>query len=347
MTAQATTESSELRQRDRALYRDLKSELRAAGCFAPAPLRQAAHMAAVLALFAAGYFVLLTGPGPGPRITALLLLAFASVQAGFIAHEAGHGAILRRRRAAAAIGQLFNTLLTALSYAHFQKIHTCHHAHTNERARDVDMQSGLFSLYPQAAVEKSTWIGRWVTRHQGWLIWPLVSLQAFSLKWDSLRTLAADPAGTRVDQAMLVGHAALWLALPAAVLGPVDALVNYGLLTWFIGPYLGVVFLVNHVGTHVVEPDDAIGPFAQRLATTRDLGDSWLAGVFFGGINHHVEHHLFPTLPGARLRRARDVTRAFCRRHGLVYRETGWWRAAAEVSAYLRDIGRLAAPAAR
>ena len=31
--------------------------------------------------------------------------------------------------------------------------------------------------------------------------------------------------------------------------------------------------------------------------------------------------HLFPSIPTARLRTARSVTREFCRRHGIFYRE--------------------------
>ena len=48
-------------------------------------------------------------------------------------------------------------------------------------------------------------------------------------------------------------------------------------------------------------------------------------------------------MPTARLRMARRITREFCRRHGLAYREMSWFAAAREVarhfafaSAYVR-----------
>jgi fatty acid desaturase len=262
------------------------------------------------------------------------------VQAGYIAHEAGHGAITRNRWLAASIGHFFNTFLTALCYSHFQKIHVCHHSHCNERDHDIDLQSALFSLYPEAKQANTSVLGRLVTRYQAYLIWPLVSLQGFTLKIDSLGTLRQNPQQTRVDQAVLVLHLMLWFGLPVYLLGLADAALNYVLMTWFIGPYLGTVFLVNHIGTHVVRPGERMSGFVRKLTTTRNLGSSRADDLFFGGLNNHVEHHIFPSIPSAHLRKARIITRGFCRQHGLCYQEMPWYQAATEVFRYLQQIAR-------
>jgi fatty acid desaturase len=320
--------------------RQLKAELTTAGCFTPAPLRQSVHMIIIVLVYGAGYALLLTGPDIVARVALVLLLAFISVQAGYIAHEAGHGAITRKRWLAVAIGQFFNTLLTALCYSHFQKIHVCHHRHCNDQDRDIDMQSAFFSFYPEARQKNTSPLGRFVTRHQAWLIWLLVSFQGLSLKIDSLKTLYRDPRGTRIDQILLLLHLLLWFGPTVYLLGFGDALLNYLLLTWFIGPYLGSVFLVNHIGTHEVRAGDGVCGFMQQLMTTRNLGDSRPADVFFGGLNNHIEHHLFPSIPSARLRQARPIVEAFCARHGLDYRKTTWRHAVRDVSTYLRQIAR-------
>jgi len=333
-------------QRGRSLHRQLKHELKAAGCFAPAPLLQLSHMFVITILFAGAYILLLLEPATGVRGAALLVLAFSSVQAGYIAHEAGHGAITRKRWLATSIGQFFNTFLTALCYSHFQKIHICHHSHCNERDQDVDLQSGLFSLYPEAKEAKTSLLGRLVTRHQAYLIWPLVSLQGFTLKIDSLVTLRQNPQKTRVDQAVLVLHLLLWFGLPVYLLGFANATLNYALMTWLIGPYLGAVFLVNHIGTHVVRPGERMPSFIQKLTTTRNLGSTRVDDLFFGGLNNHVEHHIFPSIPSAHLRRARIITRRFCQQHELCYQEMSWYRAAGEVFRYLQQIARQPARSA-
>lgn len=314
---------------------ELKQMVRDAGCFSSVLPVQLVHMTLVVLLYAGAYLVLLQQPATGVRLLTLLLLAFISVQAGYIAHEAGHGAITRKRWLAVSIGQVFNTFLTALCYSHFRKIHGCHHSHCNEREEDIDLQSNLFSLYPEAKQKNNTWSGRFITRYQAYLIWPLVSLQGFSLKIDSIKTLHQNPDKTRVDQIVLLLHLLLWFGLPVYTLGLADAALNYLLMTWFIGPYLGIVFLLNHIGTHVFQPNDDIPRFMRQLICTRNLGDSVVEDIFYGGLNNHIEHHLFPSVPSFRLRRARKIVRSYCHQHGLIYREMSWYKAAGEVFSYL------------
>lgn len=319
------------------LHRALVADLAAAGCFRPAPARTATYGAFVLAGYAAAYAVLLADPGIALRLLAIAALSFLSVHAGFIAHEAGHGAITRDRRVAELIGQVFNTLLTALCYAYFSHIHRRHHPHCNERSRDPDMQSGFFSMYPQSAREKSG-LGRLITRHQAVLIWVLVWLQGFTLKIDSLQHLWRNARATRLDQAVVALHFALWFVPPVLVLGLADALLNYALMTLLIGPYLGTIFLMNHIGTRVIEPGEAISFFEHEIRVTRNLGSTPLHDFLFGGLNNHIEHHLFPSMPTARLRRARAITREFCRRHAIAYREMSWLAAAREVARHFKAM---------
>jgi len=232
---------------------------------------------------------------------------------------------------------LFRSLLTGLCCTYFQHIHRLHHPHCNDRSRDPDMQSEFFSMYRESAQAKSGF-GRLVSRHQAVLIWILVWLQGFTLRMDSLRYLRREPNATRVDQALLVLHYGLWLVLPALVVGVPGALLNYTLTTLLVGGYTGTVFLVNHIGTRVIEPGEVISHFRQELAVTRNLGDSRLEDFLFGGLNNHIEHHVFPSMPTARLRTARRITRAFCQRHGLAYREMSWLDAAREVARHFKAV---------
>src|ERR1043166_9151538 len=319
------------------LYHALRAELSRAGCFEPTPARNVGYAAFILAGYAAACTTLLMGPGVVVRALALVTLAFASVRAGFLAHEAGHGAVTRDRRDAAWIGEVFNTLLTALCASYFRHIHRRHRPHCNDRGRDPDMQSEFFSMYAESALAKIGF-GRKISRHQHILIWILIWLQPFTLKIDSVRFLRDNSRTTRVDQAVLLLHVMMWFVLPTLMLGLPAALLNYALMSLLIGPYLGVVFLVNHIGTRVIEPDDPITFFSRQVSTTRNLGASRLHDFFFGGINNHIEHHLFPSIPTARLRTARPIARAFCRRHGIVYRELSWLAAAREVTHHFKAM---------
>jgi fatty acid desaturase len=130
----------------------------------------------------------------------------------------------------------------------------------------------------------------------------------------------------------------MWSVPPVLCLGPTDALINYALMTLFIGPYLGMIFLVNHLGTRVIEPGESISFFAQEIAVTRNLGTSRVCDIVFGGLNNHIEHHLFPSMPTAHLPKARRITRAFCKEHGIAYREMGWFAAAREVTQHFKAM---------
>jgi len=325
---------------ERRLHGLLVAELSAAGCFRRAPLHSIAYGTFILGTYAAAYGVLLTDPGLGARALALVALAALCMHGGFLAHEAGHGALTRNRRLATAVGLVFNTLVSGMCYAYFQHIHRKHHPHCNERAHDPDMQSELFTLYPESARGKGRF-GRLITRHQAWLIWILVWLQGLTLKIDSLILLARNPRTTRVEQAVLALHAVLWLVVPPLVIGIGDALLNYGLMTLLIGGYTGACFLVNHIGTRVIEPEERRSHFLREIEVTRNLGTSRIADFFFGGLNNHIEHHVFPSMPTARLRAARRITREFCRRHGIAYNEMSWLQAAREVTAHFRAMSTL------
>ena len=319
------------------LHRLLTAELSSAGCFRPTPVRSAAHAGGIVACYAGAYAVLLSNPSAIVRAGAIVLAAFFSVQAGFIAHEAGHGAITRNRRLAALIGQVCHTLLTGLAFSYFQHIHRLHHPHCNDRGHDPDMQSSFVSMYRESALAK-TGLGRWISRHQAVLVWLLIGLQGWTLKFDGLRYLGRNRAATRLDQLFVLLHAASWLVPPALVLGLQTAWLNYALMTVLIGFYTGSIFIVNHIGTRVIEPDEAISYFNQELSVTRNLGATRVHDFVFGGVNNHIEHHLFPSMPTARLRAARRITREFCRRHGVPYQEMSWLEAARDVTRHFKAM---------
>jgi fatty acid desaturase len=323
------------------LHRLLVGELSAAGCFRRAPGRSVAFGAVVLAGYASAYALLLTAPGWPLRLAAICVLALLCVQAGFLAHEAGHGALTSSRRMAGAVGQVFNTLLTGMCYAYFQHIHRAHHPHCNERAHDPDLQSEVFSMYAESAQAKRG-LGRMVTRRQAPLLWILIWLQGLTFKIDSLRFVARNARSTRADQVGLVAHLALWCA-PVLVLGVGDAWINYSLMTLLIGGYTGSIFVVNHIGTRVIEPHEALPFMLHEIAVTRNLGTSRFEDFLFGGLNNHIEHHVFPSMPTARLRAARRITRDFCRRHGIAYREMSWLDAAREVTRHFKSMSELVA----
>ena len=323
------------------LHRQLRRELKDAGCFEASVWRLAVRMVGVLLAYASAYAGLLTDPEFLPSLAILAVLAAAVVQAGFVGHEAGHLSLTPNGKFAALFGQIYMTLIGGMTYAFFQHIHQRHHPNTNTLARDPDLQSDLFSLCPEAVRTKRA-LGSWITAHQGQLVWLFANLQAFSFKLDSCRLVLRNLRATRTDQVFLLLHVLLWFVLPSLVLGVWQAVQNYAIWTWLVGPYLAAVFYVNHVGAEIIGDRDRVSFLHRQLATTRNVGSGCVADFIFGGLNNHIEHHLFPDIPTGKLRVARPITRAFCARHRLRYRETSWPQAVCEVLRHLHAMSALA-----
>jgi fatty acid desaturase len=60
-----------------------------------------------------------------------------------------------------------------------------------------------------------------------------------------------------------------------------------------------------------------------------------------GGLNYQIEHHLFPSMPRANLRKARKLVRDYCAQHRIPYTETGL---VASYAIALRHLHSLGAP---
>jgi fatty acid desaturase len=59
-----------------------------------------------------------------------------------------------------------------------------------------------------------------------------------------------------------------------------------------------------------------------------------------GGLNYQIEHHLFPNMPRANLRRAQVIVRAFCGARGLPYEELSVLGAYRQVFCALNECGK-------
>ena len=106
-----------------------------------------------------------------------------------------------------------------------------------------------------------------------------------------------------------------------------------------LGLYLGATFVTNHVGMPIPARGDELGFLRRQVLTSRNLSSPSLIGFFFGGLDSQIEHHLFPTMPGANLRRARELVRPFCAGHHIDYVEQRPHRAYGDVFRHLR-LGR-------
>jgi fatty acid desaturase len=335
-------------------YAQLSRQVRAAGLLDRRPGYYSARIALVTGLWLAGWtvFALL-----GPSWWQLAVAAFMAVmcsQAGFLGHDAGHRQVFTSHRANDALGLFAGNVLTGLSYLWWVDKHNRHHAHPNKIDSDPDIAGAGIAFTPDQARARSSAAGRWVARHQAELFFPMLLLEGLDLHLSSVRALVARRSErTRrwwIESSLLTAHFTGYLAAVFLVLPLGQAFAFIAVHQALLGLYLGCTFAPSHKGMPLIDADDTGGrgsDFLRRqVLTSRNInGGRWL-DVAMGGLNHQVEHHLFPSMPVPALRGTRTIVRAYCARHGLPYLETSLIRSYALALGYLHEVGNTPAEAA-
>lgn len=247
-------------------------------------------------------------------------LAVVFGQLGFIGHDAGHGQIRRGARANAVIGVVHANAMIGLSYGWWIDKHNRHHAHPNEPDRDPDVDAGALAFTVQAAAGRHG-LGRVLVRYQAWYFLPLLLLQALSLHVNSAAWLLRQWRSRRVEAVLLAMHGVVYGTALLLVLPPSKAVAFAVVHQGMLGIYLGLSFAPNHKGMPTPTGRDAASFLRRQVLSSRNVRPGWLVDWGLGGLNYQIEHHLFPSMPRANLKRARPLVRAYCARIGLPYRE--------------------------
>ena len=129
----------------------------------------------------------------------------------------------------------------------------------------------------------------------------------------------------------------MFWALPVGM-----AFAFLGVQLGLFGLYMGAVFAPNHKGMPIVPKDARIDFLRRQVLMSRNVTGTRFVDWFTGGLNHQVEHHLFPSMPRPHLRRARPIVRDFCAQRGISYTETTLFGSYRIVVRYLNEVGLAA-----
>lgn len=277
---------------------------------------------------------------------AAIMLGFASVQIGLIGHDAGHLAVFRSTRANWRFGQLCWSLTIGIGFWYWRDRHNRHHAHTNDTQDDPEFAgSGIIAFTEEDAASRRGW-RRVVARYQS-LLSPLllvfVLFLALALRVESWSYTLRQLRGhrRRIEVVLLVINALAWAA-PYATLGLRWLAIFVG-SQFVAGLYFALIVAPNHKGMPVWAKDARLSFLERQVLSSRNITAHPVWDFLYGGLNYQIEHHLFPTMPRAHYRRARDVIKPFCRTHGLDYEEQDPLASYRMVLAELRRVGSAAA----
>lgn len=168
--------------RSREILARIAREAREAGLLRPARRGVAARACLGGAALAGLLWIAWTAESTATVLVAAAGAGLASIQLGFIAHDAGHSSVARGRRGNALAGQLAFSVVNGLGFGSWCESHNAHHAFCQDESQDPDMAVDVvMSLTPDSAARK-TGLARWLLPYQGFTLWPLALLFAHSLR---------------------------------------------------------------------------------------------------------------------------------------------------------------------
>ena len=269
-------------------------------------------------------------------------LGVVFTQVAFLAHEAAHRQILASGPANDRLARILAAVV-GMSYSWWDHKHSRHHANPNRVGKDPDIEVDTISFLDEDAAQ-ARGFRRLLTKRQGWLFFPLLTLEGLNLHYLSLSHLLG--RGPIRGRWIELGMIALRFAL---VLTPIFLLLPLGMAFAFVGVmlavfgvYMGASFAPNHKGMPIIAPDAKFDFFSKQVRTSRNIKGGWWATWLFGGLNHQIEHHLFPSMARPHLAKTREIVREYCAGNGIPYTETSLVQSYAIVIAYLNRVGLAA-----
>ena len=274
----------------------------------------------------------------------LLLAAALGVvvtQFGFLGHDAAHRQMFTSSRWNDWTARLLSAVFAGLCLGWWKGKHNLHHADPNKEGRDPDIGPGALAFTPEIAAQRDPGFGTWMLQRQGWLFFPLLTLEGLNLHQAGLRHVITNRNAPhrRLEIGLVSARLAVYVvALP--LLMPVGMAVAFFFVQMAVfGVCLGGSFAPSHKGMPIVPRDMQIDFLRRQVMMSRNVRGGALVETAMGGLNFQIEHHLFPSMPRPNLRLAQPIVRAYCIEQGLGYTEAGLFESYGIVIDYLNNVG--------
>jgi fatty acid desaturase len=321
-------------------YTQLSRQVKQAGLLERRRGWYAAKIGVNLALLVAGWAAFAIVGASWWQLVTAAYLAIIFTQLAFVGHDAGHRQIFRSRRANDLAGLLHANLLVGVSFDWWVAKHNRHHSNPNHEELDPDISITALAFTADQATSKHGLV-RLIARHQGWLFFPLLLLEAAHLHLASAKAIIRGGSGRAnvVEGLLVLIHVAAYVVALLVVLSPLQAVLFLVVQQGLFGLYLGCAFAPNHKGMPTLTDAEQLDFLRRQVLTSRNVRGSRLVDFLLGGLNYQIEHHLFPNMPRPNLRRAQPLIRAFCEQHGLDYTEASLFGSYAEAVRHLHTVG--------
>ncbi len=269
-------------------------------------------------------------------------LGLVVTQFGFLGHDAAHRQIFASPTWNAWAARVFAGMFAGLSYGWWKAKHAKHHQAPNAEGIDPDIGPGAIAFTPEIAAAREHGLSGWFIRHQGWLFFPLLTLEGLNLHAASIRAgldRGSQQPWRRTELLTVVLRLGVYVVVLLAFLPPLLAVAFLAVQMAVFGVCLGASFAPAHKGMPIVPPGMKLDFLRRQVMVSRNVRGNPLTDLAMGGLNYQIEHHLFPSMPRGNLKKARPIVREHCERHGIGYLEVGLFESYGIVVDYLNHVG--------
>jgi fatty acid desaturase len=180
-----------------------------------------------------------------------------------------------------------------------------------------------------------------MARWQAYLFFPLLFLEGLNLHVAGAKEIITTPLRNRRWEAgLMAAHYAIYLTVVFATLPVGMAFAFIAVHQGLWGLYMGASFAPNHKGMPVLTAEDELDFLRKQVLTARNVKGGPIVDFMLGGLNYQIEHHLFPSMPRANLRKAQPIVRDFCAEREVSYMQAGLFDSYAQGLSYLNAMGR-------
>ena len=200
-------------------------------------------------------------------------LALILVQVAFLSHDSAHRQIFDSAAWNDWTARLLAGGLAGMSITWWKNKHSKHHNAPNQISKDPDIGIGVIAFTPDHADSRRRGFIKWFGDRQGWLFFPLLTLEGLSLHVSSLQHLFRRGATRveRIEAAVVVSRLGLYVTALYVVLPFGKASAFLGLQLAVFGVCLGGSFAPNHKGMPLVPKTMKLDFLRRQVLMSRNI----------------------------------------------------------------------------
>lgn len=290
--------------------------------------------------FVGAFVLLLTLGSTWWQLAVAVLFGILFTQAAFIGHDAAHQQVFSSGKRNAWFARIIGNLVVGLAIAWWTRKHNKHHANPNTVGRDGDIAGGVLVFIPEEQATRTGFMA-WFAKRQGWAFFPILTLFGFVLHYEGITALLKTEKvkHRKVEMALVLVRLIGFPAIVLATLGLGMGLAFLGVQMAVFGVYMGSSFAPNHKGMPLIPKGLEVDFLRRQVLTSRNIRGGLLMNWAMGGLDLQIEHHLFPRMPSANLRKAKPIVKQFCAERGILYTETNLITSYGIIIKYLNRVG--------